>query len=175
MRAVEPSCLRGVLSVSLGPSATWEKRLEARRSSPAFLSTDLGDEDVGMGPPASPGAALQGPQGSGVIRGGEGAPLPGTARMHVCVHVCVCVGGRDSRDQGLLFLQTWPGCPGGILGFRTEAVELPVGSETKGTPAAVLAEGGGRGCCPGHHSTDILRGCRPWGGLDRSTRARFVA
>ncbi|XP_057362696.1 SH3 and multiple ankyrin repeat domains protein 2 isoform X2 [Manis pentadactyla] len=30
-----------------------EKRLEARRNSPAFLSTDLGDEDVGLGPPAS--------------------------------------------------------------------------------------------------------------------------
>ncbi|NP_001427967.1 SH3 and multiple ankyrin repeat domains protein 2 isoform 7 [Homo sapiens] len=29
-----------------------EKRLEARRNSPAFLSTDLGDEDVGLGPPA---------------------------------------------------------------------------------------------------------------------------
>nr|XP_023420201.1 SH3 and multiple ankyrin repeat domains protein 2 isoform X2 [Cavia porcellus] len=28
-----------------------EKRLEARRNSPAFLSTDLGDEDVGLGPP----------------------------------------------------------------------------------------------------------------------------
>ncbi|XP_056657130.1 SH3 and multiple ankyrin repeat domains protein 2 isoform X4 [Monodelphis domestica] len=27
-----------------------EKRLEARRNSPAFLSTDLGDEDVGLGP-----------------------------------------------------------------------------------------------------------------------------
>ncbi|XP_022363024.1 SH3 and multiple ankyrin repeat domains protein 2 [Enhydra lutris kenyoni] len=30
-----------------------EKRLEARRNSPAFLSTDLGDEDVGLGPPAA--------------------------------------------------------------------------------------------------------------------------
>ncbi|XP_011381293.1 SH3 and multiple ankyrin repeat domains protein 2 isoform X1 [Pteropus vampyrus] len=29
-----------------------EKRLEARRNSPAFLSTDLGDEDVGLGLPA---------------------------------------------------------------------------------------------------------------------------
>uniref|UniRef100_A0A8D0H4B7 SH3 and multiple ankyrin repeat domains 2 n=1 Tax=Sphenodon punctatus TaxID=8508 RepID=A0A8D0H4B7_SPHPU len=28
-----------------------EKRLEARRNSPAFLSTDLGDEDVGLMPP----------------------------------------------------------------------------------------------------------------------------
>lgn len=28
-------------------------------------------------------------------------------------------------------------------------MELPTGSETKGTPAAVLVEGGGRGCCPG--------------------------
>nr|XP_021154828.1 SH3 and multiple ankyrin repeat domains protein 2 isoform X1 [Columba livia] len=28
-----------------------EKRLEARRNSPAFLSTDLGDEDVGLTPP----------------------------------------------------------------------------------------------------------------------------
>ncbi|XP_077785480.1 SH3 and multiple ankyrin repeat domains protein 2 isoform X7 [Podarcis muralis] len=28
-----------------------EKRLEARRNSPAFLSTDLGDEDVGLSPP----------------------------------------------------------------------------------------------------------------------------
>lgn len=101
MRAAEPSCLRAVLSVSLGPSATWEKRLEAR-SSPAFLSTDLGDEDVGTGPPASQGAALQVPQGSSVIWGGEGAPLLRTARMHVCVRVCVW--GRDSRDQGLLFL-----------------------------------------------------------------------
>lgn len=31
-----------------------EKRLEARRNSPAFLSTDLGDEDVGLGLPAPP-------------------------------------------------------------------------------------------------------------------------
>ncbi|XP_054998994.1 SH3 and multiple ankyrin repeat domains protein 2 isoform X4 [Sorex araneus] len=30
-----------------------EKRLEARRNSPAFLSTDLGDEDVGLGPPGT--------------------------------------------------------------------------------------------------------------------------
>ena len=94
MRAAE-SCLRAVLSVSPGLSATWEKRLEARRNAPAFLSTDLGDEDVGMGAACPPGTTLQVPQGSGVTQGGEGVPLLGTACM--CVRVCVCVG---SWDQG---------------------------------------------------------------------------
>ena len=98
MRAAE-SCLRAVLSVSPGLSATWEKRLEARRNAPAFLSTDLGDEDVGMGAACPPGTTLQVPQGSGVTQGGEGVPLLGTACM--CVRVCVCVGGgRGSWDQG---------------------------------------------------------------------------
>lgn len=126
MRAVEPSCLRGVLSVSLGPSATWEKRLEARRSSPAFLSTDLGDEDVGMGPPASPGAALQGPQGSGVIRGGEGAPLPGTARMHVCVHVCVCVGGGTAEIRGFYSFRPGQGARGAFWGLGLRLWSCPL-------------------------------------------------
>ena len=107
MRAAE-SCLRAVLSVSPGPSATWEKRLEARRNAPAFLSTDLGDEDVGMGAACPLGTTLQVPQGSGVTRGGEGVPLLGTACM------CVRVGGGNGAAgiRGLLCLHTWPGCPG---------------------------------------------------------------
>lgn len=110
MRAAE-SCLRAVLSVSPGLSATWEKRLEARRNAPAFLSTDLGDEDVGMGAACPPGTTLQVPQGSGVTQGGEGVPLLGTACM--CVRVCVWGGGDGAAGiRGLLFLQTWPGCPG---------------------------------------------------------------
>ena len=105
---LSPVCGLFCLSVSPGPSATWEKWLEARRNAPAFLSTDLGDEDVGMGAACPLGTTLQVPQGSGVTRGGEGVPLLGTACM------CVRVGGGDGAAgiRGLLCLQTWPGCPG---------------------------------------------------------------
>ncbi|XP_055987790.1 SH3 and multiple ankyrin repeat domains protein 2 isoform X2 [Sorex fumeus] len=53
-----------------------EKRLEARRNSPAFLSTDLGDEDVGLGPPgpqARPGAF---PDEGGFSEDEDGAEPP---------------------------------------------------------------------------------------------------
>ncbi|XP_036918486.1 SH3 and multiple ankyrin repeat domains protein 2 isoform X2 [Sturnira hondurensis] len=55
-----------------------EKRLEARRNSPAFLSTDLGDEDVGLGPLAPRGQPSDFPvEGSfGEEEGAEPLPLP---------------------------------------------------------------------------------------------------
>lgn len=70
-------------------------------------------------------------QGSGVIRGGEGVPLLGTAG------VCVCVYGGGRWDgaagiRGLLFLRPGQGARGGALGSGTKAVKLPIGSESKG-------------------------------------------
>lgn len=55
-----------------------EKRLEARRNSPAFLSTDLGDEDVGLGPPAPRGQPPDFPEEGdfGEEEGAEPLPLP---------------------------------------------------------------------------------------------------
>ncbi|KAM5318517.1 SH3 and multiple ankyrin repeat domains protein 2 isoform 1-T1 [Glossophaga mutica] len=55
-----------------------EKRLEARRNSPAFLSTDLGDEDVGLGPPAprGPPSDFLEEGGFGEEEGTEPLPLP---------------------------------------------------------------------------------------------------
>ncbi|XP_036137003.1 SH3 and multiple ankyrin repeat domains protein 2 isoform X1 [Molossus molossus] len=57
-----------------------EKRLEARRNSPAFLSTDLGDEDVGLGPPAPRGPPPKFPEegGFGEEEGAEQLSLPTT-------------------------------------------------------------------------------------------------
>ncbi|XP_074227622.1 SH3 and multiple ankyrin repeat domains protein 2 isoform X1 [Camelus bactrianus] len=55
-----------------------EKRLEARRNSPAFLSTDLGDEDVGLGPPAPRARPSKFPEegGFGEEDGTEQLPSP---------------------------------------------------------------------------------------------------
>ncbi|XP_047548536.1 SH3 and multiple ankyrin repeat domains protein 2 isoform X1 [Lutra lutra] len=55
-----------------------EKRLEARRNSPAFLSTDLGDEDVGLGPPAARAHPSNFPEevGFGEEDGAEPLSLP---------------------------------------------------------------------------------------------------
>ncbi|XP_053779660.1 SH3 and multiple ankyrin repeat domains protein 2 isoform X3 [Desmodus rotundus] len=52
-----------------------EKRLEARRNSPAFLSTDLGDEDVGLGLPAPRGQPSDFPEEGGFGEE-EGTELP---------------------------------------------------------------------------------------------------
>ncbi|XP_071074015.1 SH3 and multiple ankyrin repeat domains protein 2 isoform X2 [Dasypus novemcinctus] len=52
-----------------------EKRLEARRNSPAFLSTDLGDEDVGLGPPAPSARPSKFPEEEG-FGSEDGAELP---------------------------------------------------------------------------------------------------
>ena len=49
MRAAE-SCLRAVLSVCLpGAVRNLGEAAGGQKNAPAFLSTDLGDEDVGMG------------------------------------------------------------------------------------------------------------------------------
>ena len=51
MRAAE-SCLRAVLSVSPGLSATWEKRLEARRNAPPSCPRTWGTRVWAWGLPA---------------------------------------------------------------------------------------------------------------------------
>ncbi|XP_061058226.1 SH3 and multiple ankyrin repeat domains protein 2 isoform X2 [Eubalaena glacialis] len=78
-----------------------EKRLEARRNSPAFLSTDLGDEDVGLGPPAPQARPSAFPEEGGF---GEedsteqlSSPTPGAATREPENHF---VGGGEAGAQG---------------------------------------------------------------------------
>nr|XP_012612894.1 SH3 and multiple ankyrin repeat domains protein 2 isoform X8 [Microcebus murinus]XP_012612895.1 SH3 and multiple ankyrin repeat domains protein 2 isoform X8 [Microcebus murinus]XP_012612896.1 SH3 and multiple ankyrin repeat domains protein 2 isoform X8 [Microcebus murinus]XP_020142059.1 SH3 and multiple ankyrin repeat domains protein 2 isoform X8 [Microcebus murinus]XP_020142060.1 SH3 and multiple ankyrin repeat domains protein 2 isoform X8 [Microcebus murinus] len=78
-----------------------EKRLEARRNSPAFLSTDLGDEDVGLGPPAPRTRPSKFPEegGFGDEDGAEQlpSPVPGAAPREAENHF---VGGGEASAQG---------------------------------------------------------------------------
>uniref|UniRef100_A0A7N5KAK6 SH3 and multiple ankyrin repeat domains 2 n=1 Tax=Ailuropoda melanoleuca TaxID=9646 RepID=A0A7N5KAK6_AILME len=78
-----------------------EKRLEARRNSPAFLSTDLGDEDVGLGPPAPRACSSNFPEevGFGEEDGTEplSLPTPGAAPREPENHF---VGGGEATAQG---------------------------------------------------------------------------
>ncbi|XP_007466075.1 PREDICTED: SH3 and multiple ankyrin repeat domains protein 2 [Lipotes vexillifer] len=78
-----------------------EKRLEARRNSPAFLSTDLGDEDVGLGPPAPQARPSKFPEegGFGEEDGTEqlSSPTPGAATGEPENHF---VGGGEAGAQG---------------------------------------------------------------------------
>ncbi|KAM9080044.1 SH3 and multiple ankyrin repeat domains protein 2 isoform 3-T3 [Megaptera novaeangliae] len=78
-----------------------EKRLEARRNSPAFLSTDLGDEDVGLGPPAPQARPSTFPEegGFGEEDGTEqlSSPTPGAATREPENHF---VGGGEAGAQG---------------------------------------------------------------------------
>uniref|UniRef100_A0A452RZJ2 SH3 and multiple ankyrin repeat domains 2 n=1 Tax=Ursus americanus TaxID=9643 RepID=A0A452RZJ2_URSAM len=78
-----------------------EKRLEARRNSPAFLSTDLGDEDVGLGPPAPRARSSNFPEevGFGEEDGTEplSLPTPGAAPREPENHF---VGGGEATAQG---------------------------------------------------------------------------
>ncbi|KAM9660393.1 SH3 and multiple ankyrin repeat domains protein 2 isoform 1-T1 [Trichechus inunguis] len=78
-----------------------EKRLEARRNSPAFLSTDLGDEDVGLGPPVPRTRPSKFPEEGGF--GSEDSaeqlvsPTPGAAPREPENHF---VGGGEAGAQG---------------------------------------------------------------------------
>ncbi|XP_012876413.1 PREDICTED: SH3 and multiple ankyrin repeat domains protein 2 isoform X1 [Dipodomys ordii] len=78
-----------------------EKRLEARRNSPAFLSTDLGDEDVGLGPPAPRARPSKFPEegGFGEEDGAEQpvSPSPGAAPREPENHF---VGVGEASAQG---------------------------------------------------------------------------
>ncbi|KAF3822361.1 hypothetical protein GH733_007735 [Mirounga leonina] len=78
-----------------------EKRLEARRNSPAFLSTDLGDEDVGLGPPAPRARSSNFPEevGFGEEDGAEplSLPMPGAPPREPENHL---VGGGEATAQG---------------------------------------------------------------------------
>ncbi|XP_030619131.1 SH3 and multiple ankyrin repeat domains protein 2 isoform X7 [Delphinapterus leucas] len=78
-----------------------EKRLEARRNSPAFLSTDLGDEDVGLGLPAPQARPSKFPEegGFGEEDGTEqlSSPTPGAATREPENHY---VGGGEAGAQG---------------------------------------------------------------------------
>lgn len=78
-----------------------EKRLEARRNSPAFLSTDLGDEDVGLGPPAPRIRPSKFPEegGFGDEDGTEQplSPTPGTAPRELENHF---LGGGEAGTPG---------------------------------------------------------------------------
>ncbi|XP_007947517.1 SH3 and multiple ankyrin repeat domains protein 2 [Orycteropus afer afer] len=79
-----------------------EKRLEARRNSPAFLSTDLGDEDVGLGPPAPRTQASTLPEEEGEF-GSEDVteqlvlPTPGAAPREPENHFA---GGGEAGTPG---------------------------------------------------------------------------
>ncbi|XP_059566646.1 SH3 and multiple ankyrin repeat domains protein 2 isoform X5 [Myotis daubentonii] len=78
-----------------------EKRLEARRNSPAFLSTDLGDEDVGLGPPAPRVQPPAFPEGSfGEEEGAEQLALPTTPGAAPREPESHLVGGGEARAQG---------------------------------------------------------------------------
>ncbi|XP_023374048.1 SH3 and multiple ankyrin repeat domains protein 2 [Otolemur garnettii] len=77
-----------------------EKRLEARRNSPAFLSTDLGDEDVGLGPPAPRTQPSKFPE-EGEFGDEDGAeqlssPVPGAAPREPENHF---MGGGEASAQ----------------------------------------------------------------------------
>ncbi|EDL18244.1 mCG142121, partial [Mus musculus] len=78
-----------------------EKRLEARRNSPAFLSTDLGDEDVGLGPPAPRMQASKFPEEGGFGDEDETEqpllPTPGAAPRELENHF---LGGGEAGAQG---------------------------------------------------------------------------
>nr|XP_045008579.1 SH3 and multiple ankyrin repeat domains protein 2 isoform X3 [Jaculus jaculus] len=78
-----------------------EKRLEARRNSPAFLSTDLGDEDVGLGPPAPRVRSSKFPEEGGFSdEDGTEQPLsptPGAMPREPENHF---VGGGEAGAQG---------------------------------------------------------------------------
>ncbi|XP_058518672.1 SH3 and multiple ankyrin repeat domains protein 2 isoform X2 [Ochotona princeps] len=78
-----------------------EKRLEAKRNSPAFLSTDLGDEDVGLGPPAPRIRPPEFPE-EGDFGDEEGAeqltpPTPGAVSREPEDHF---TGGGEAGTQG---------------------------------------------------------------------------
>ncbi|XP_045342216.1 SH3 and multiple ankyrin repeat domains protein 2 isoform X7 [Leopardus geoffroyi] len=78
-----------------------EKRLEARRNSPAFLSTDLGDEDVGLGPPAPRVRSSNFPEEADFGEEGGAEPLslpaPGAAPREPENHF---TGGGEAAAQG---------------------------------------------------------------------------
>ncbi|XP_058545963.1 SH3 and multiple ankyrin repeat domains protein 2 isoform X4 [Neofelis nebulosa] len=78
-----------------------EKRLEARRNSPAFLSTDLGDEDVGLGPPAPRVRSSNFPEEADFGEEGDAEPLslpaPGAAPREPENHFA---GGGEAAAQG---------------------------------------------------------------------------
>uniref|UniRef100_A0A667IL78 SH3 and multiple ankyrin repeat domains 2 n=1 Tax=Lynx canadensis TaxID=61383 RepID=A0A667IL78_LYNCA len=78
-----------------------EKRLEARRNSPAFLSTDLGDEDVGLGPPAPRVRSSNFPEEADFGEEGGAEPLslpaPGAAPREPENHFA---GGGEAAAQG---------------------------------------------------------------------------
>ncbi|XP_045710816.1 SH3 and multiple ankyrin repeat domains protein 2 isoform X2 [Phyllostomus hastatus] len=79
-----------------------EKRLEARRNSPAFLSTDLGDEDVGLGPPAPRGPPPDFPEEGdfGDEEGAEPLPLPTMPGAAPREPESRSVGGGEAAAQG---------------------------------------------------------------------------
>ncbi|XP_037373298.1 SH3 and multiple ankyrin repeat domains protein 2 isoform X2 [Talpa occidentalis] len=77
-----------------------EKRLGARRDSPAFLSTDLGDEDVGLGPPVPRARPSQFPEegGFGEEDGAEPpSPTPGAPSREPENHLA---GSGEPGAQG---------------------------------------------------------------------------
>ncbi|KAB0356819.1 hypothetical protein FD754_000975, partial [Muntiacus muntjak] len=74
-----------------------EKRLEARRNSPAFLSTDLGDEDVGLGPPAPRARPSKFPEEGGFGEEDGGEPLSSPAPREPENHF---VGAGEAGAQG---------------------------------------------------------------------------
>ncbi|KAB0376549.1 hypothetical protein FD755_010993 [Muntiacus reevesi] len=74
-----------------------EKRLEARRNSPAFLSTDLGDEDVGLGPPAPRARPSKFPEEGGFGEEDGGEPLSSPAPREPENHFA---GAGEAGAQG---------------------------------------------------------------------------
>ncbi|XP_051821755.1 SH3 and multiple ankyrin repeat domains protein 2 isoform X4 [Antechinus flavipes] len=100
-----------------------EKRLEARRNSPAFLSTDLGDEDVGLGPgPPVPRARPSKFPEDEVFGGEDGlgqppSPTPGEPEDHL--------GGGEAGSQS---------DPGGARTLNS--VPKAKGPENSAVPAA---------------------------------------
>ncbi|KAG8522557.1 SH3 and multiple ankyrin repeat domains protein 2 [Galemys pyrenaicus] len=76
-----------------------EKRLGARRDSPAFLSTDLGDEDVGLGPPGPRARPPPFPEegGSGEEDSAEPLSPPGGLAREPEGHL---TGGGEAGAQG---------------------------------------------------------------------------
>ncbi|XP_073073389.1 SH3 and multiple ankyrin repeat domains protein 2 isoform X2 [Manis javanica] len=99
-----------------------EKRLEARRNSPAFLSTDLGDEDVGLGPPASRMQPSTFPEddGFGEENGAEPlSPTSGVAPMEPENHF-VAVGEAIAQGEAGRPLNSTPkakGPEGSMMGL----------------------------------------------------------
>ncbi|XP_004695085.2 PREDICTED: SH3 and multiple ankyrin repeat domains protein 2 [Condylura cristata] len=77
-----------------------EKRLGARRDSPAFLSTDLGDEDLGLGPPAPRGRSSQLPEEGGFGEDDGTEPPPPTPGGPAGEPEDLLAGGGEAGAQG---------------------------------------------------------------------------